>query len=121
MCGTGVTSAIERTLIPAACTARMADSRPGPGPLTINSTSCTPIDWAVLIACSAASRAAKGVLLRDPLKPADPELPQQSVLPWVSVIVTIVLLKDAKTCTCAVDTARFTFFAELVRRVDRTF
>ena len=107
--------------MPAACTARIAVSRQGPGPLTINSTSCTPIDWAVLIACSAARRAANGVLLRDPLNPADPELPQQRVLPWVSVMVTIVLLNDANTCTCAVETARFTFFAVLVRRVDRTF
>src|SRR5512139_3557426 len=77
--GTGVLSEIERTLIPIDCTARMADSRPGPGPLTIRSTSWIPIAWAALMACSAARRAAKGVLLREPLKPADPELPQASV------------------------------------------
>ncbi len=83
LCGTGVISEIERTLMPIDCTARMADSRPGPGPLTIKSTSCMPIDMAAFIACSAARRAAKGVLLREPLKPADPELPQQTALPWL--------------------------------------
>src|SRR5574341_1014582 len=76
----------------------LAFSRPGPGPLTNKSTSCTPSACAALIACSAASRAAKGVLLREPLKPAEPAEPQAMVLPSESVTVTIVLLKEAKIC-----------------------
>jgi hypothetical protein len=43
----------------------------------------------------AAIRAAKGVLLRDPLNPEVPALAQATVLPWLSVTVTMVLLKDA--------------------------
>src|SRR5450759_3657869 len=122
LCGTGVISAMVRTFNPIDCTARMALSRPGPGPLTIRSTSWMPIEMAALIACSAARRAAKGVLLRLPLKPADPALPQQTALPWVSVTVTMVLLNDAYTCTCPVDRVRFTLRAVVVvRRVWRTF
>jgi hypothetical protein len=49
---------------------------------------------ALLAACSAASWAAKGVLLRDPLNPALPALAQAMTLPLTSVIVTIVLLKE---------------------------
>jgi hypothetical protein len=48
------------------------------------------------MACSAAMRAANGVLLREPLNPADPALPQATVFPPGSVTVTIVLLKVAK-------------------------
>lgn len=116
----GVISEMERTFIPTLCTARMADSRPGPGPLTMRSTSWIPIAWAVFIACSAANLAAKGVLLREPLKPEDPALPQQTVLPWSSVTVMMVLLNDAKTCTLADDNARFDLRALLARLVDLT-
>ena len=96
--------------------ARIADSRPGPGPFTNNFTSCIPIVIAAFNACSAASRAAKGVLLRDPLNPADPALPQATVFPSVSVTVTIVLLKVAKICTCPLESVRFIFLV-LLRRV----
>src|SRR5215212_914505 len=120
LCGTGVISEIERTLSPIACTARIAFSRPGPGPLTNRSTSWIPNCWAALIACSAARRAANGVLLREPLKPAEPALPHATVFPSVSVIVTIVLLKEAKICTCPEDKERLVFFAPAVRRVERT-
>src|SRR5512135_878450 len=116
----GVLSEIERTLMPMDWTARIADSRPGPGPLTIRSTSWIPIAWAALIACSAARRAAKGVLLREPLKPADPELPQARVLPCVSVMVTIVLLNEANTWTCPEDRVRLALRAPPARRVERT-
>jgi hypothetical protein len=44
-------------------------------------------------AASAVTWAAKGVDLREPLKPAEPADSQQITLPSVSVIVTIVLLK----------------------------
>ncbi len=103
MCGTGVRSAIMVTFNPSDWTARMADSRPGPGPLTYNSTSWIPMVMAAFIACSAAIRAAKGVLLREPLKPAEPALPQARAFPCWSVTVTMVLLKEAKTCTCPAD------------------
>jgi hypothetical protein len=51
-----------------------------------------------LAACptlSAATWAAKGVLLREPRKPEPPEVAQASALPWRSVIVMMVLLKEA--------------------------
>jgi hypothetical protein len=53
----------------------------------------TPCSIALLAACSAASWAAKGVLLRDPLNPTLPALAQVMTFPLTSVIVTIVLLK----------------------------
>ena len=46
-------------------------------------------------ACCAAHCPANGVLLRLPLKPQVPALAQHSVSPFVSVIVTVVLLKVA--------------------------
>jgi hypothetical protein len=33
--------------------------------------------------------------LREPLKPAPPEVAHESALPWRSVMVTMVLLKEA--------------------------
>src|SRR5581483_609806 len=47
----------------------------------------------------AACCAANGVPLRDPRKPSDPELFQESTLPAWSVMVTMVLLNDACTWT----------------------
>src|SRR5688572_17375678 len=95
LCGTGVTSDIDEILKPTAFSARTADSRPGPGPLIRTSRFLTPDSWASLPARSAATCAAKGVDLREPLKPLLPHVAQASVLPWRSVIVTIVLLKEA--------------------------
>jgi hypothetical protein len=48
-------------------------------------------------ACSAARCAAKGVLLRVPLKPTMPAEPVEIASPWALVIVTCVLLNDALT------------------------
>src|SRR3989304_6458760 len=79
--------------------ARMAASRPGPGPFTNTSSSCHPRSLAVAMAVSAAVRAANGVLLREPLKPEAPALPHTTALPCGSVMVMMVLLKVA--CTCA--------------------
>src|ERR1700745_1142579 len=42
LCGIGVKSLIERTSMPEAASARIADSRPEPGPLTRTSTERTP-------------------------------------------------------------------------------
>ena len=51
-----------------------------------------PCSIALRAASSAASWAANGVLLREPLKPREPALDQATVLPFTSVIVTTVLL-----------------------------
>jgi len=62
----------------------------------------------------------KGSALARLLNPEEPALPQQTVLPCVSVTVTIVLLKDAKTCTWAVCKARLDLRVDDVRRDERT-
>src|SRR6185437_8118896 len=90
---------------PQLLSARTADSRPGPGPPTRTSTFFTPCSCAATPAFSAATCAANGVLLRDPRKPQPPDVAQDSVLPWRSVIVMIVLLNEA--CTCAIASSTF--------------
>lgn len=70
----------------------MADSRPDPGPFMETSTCPMPKSVAFRATVSAATWAAYGVPLRDPLNPADPELAQHSVFPFMSVIVIRVLL-----------------------------
>src|ERR1700690_2659990 len=85
--------------------ARTADSRPGPGPMTRTSTFFTPCSCAALPARSAATCAANGVDLREPRKPQPPEVAQESVLPCRLVIVMMVLLKEA--CTCAIASSTF--------------
>src|SRR5438876_401584 len=96
--GVGVTSLIEPTSMPAACNERIAVSRPEPGPFTSTSTLRTPCSWARRAACSAASCAAKGVDLREPLKPTLPADAHDRALPSMSVMVMIVLLKDDLMC-----------------------
>ena len=85
-------SVMERTLSPVVCSERIADSRPGPGPLRNTSASRIPMSIASLAAWLAAICAAYGVLFREPLKPTDPVLVQVRALPCRSVTVTIVLL-----------------------------
>src|SRR5438046_10530516 len=82
---------------PSALSARTADSRPGPGPLIRTSRFFTPHSCAALPAASAAICAANGVDLREPLKPAPPDVAHDSALPCRSVIVMLVLLNDAWT------------------------
>src|SRR5690606_32002267 len=65
-------------------------------------------------AFSAATWAANGVDLREPRKPAPPEVAHDSALPWRSVMVMIVLLKEAWTCAMPSVTTRLTFFLVLV-------
>src|SRR3982750_2798817 len=89
--------------------ARTADSRPGPGPLMRTSRFFTPHSTATLPAASAATCAANGVDLREPLKPAPPDVAQDRALPWRSVIVMIVLLKDAWMCAIPSVTFFLTF------------
>src|SRR5512140_203714 len=100
---------IEITRMPIAFSARTDDSRPGPGPVMRTSTFLTPCSCAARPAVSAATCAANGVDLREPLKPAPPELAHDSALPWRSVIVMIVLLNDACTWQMPSDTTFLTF------------
>ena len=62
-----MTSSIALISSPLDWMARIADSRPEPGPLIRMSTSFIPIFLAFWAHCSAARWAAKGVLLRLPL------------------------------------------------------
>src|SRR5215210_9195521 len=94
----GVTSRIEVTVKPADCSARNADSRPEPGPDTSTSRVRMPCSAALRAASSAATWAAYGVDLREPLKPIEPAEDHEIVLPWASVMVIMVLLNEALTC-----------------------
>src|SRR5262245_49951186 len=94
---------------PAACSADTADSRPWPGPRTRTSTSCIPNLRALDAACSAARVAANGVLLRVPLKPAVPAEAQHRTSPFMSVMVTMVLLYVAPMCAIPLATFRRCF------------
>ena len=95
MWGIGVMSRIDFTSTPAAVKARMADSRPLPGPWMRTSTDLSPWSLALVAAVVAACWAAKGVPFREPLKPMLPELDQAITLPAASVMVILVLLKEA--------------------------
>src|SRR3954462_15154983 len=83
---------------PAACSDRIAVSRPEPGPLTKTSTFFMPCSAALRAAFSAAIWAANGVDLREPLKPTWPLEAQLITLPCGSVIETIVLLNVLLMC-----------------------
>src|SRR6267143_1193445 len=97
----------------------MADSRPLPGPWTRTWTRFTPALSASRAACSAATVAAKGVLFFEPLKPALPDEPQETVLPCMSVMVTVVLLNVALTCAIpSGSTTRFAFFPVAISVVE---
>ena len=65
---------------------------------------------------SAVTWAANGVLLREPLKPWLPALPQARTLPWASVSETTVLLNVDWMCAWPTVTC---FFSR--RRVRTTF
>src|SRR5207253_3893669 len=117
LCGTGVTSEMLLILRPSAFNARTADSRPGPGPLMRTSRFLTPHSTAALPARSAATCAANGVDLRDPLKPAPPDVAHDSALPCRSVIVMIVLLNDACTWAMPSVTVFLTFLRARVAAV----
>src|SRR5262245_23444386 len=109
LCGTGVTSEMLVILRPSAFSARTADSRPGPGPLMRTSRFFTPHSTATRPAFSAATCAANGVDLREPLKPAPPDVAHDSALPCRSVIVMIGLLNDAWMCAMPSATFFLTF------------
>src|SRR6185369_5086390 len=109
LCGIGVTSRMDLISTPAACRARMADSRPLPGPFTRMSRERRPESLAAVAAADAACWAANGVPLRDPLKPRVPALDQVTTLPSRSVMVTWVLLKEAWTWAMPCTTCFFSF------------
>src|SRR6476659_1862674 len=109
LCGTGVTSWISVILMPRLFSARTADSRPGPGPLIRTSRFLTPCSCATRPAFSAATCAANGVDLREPLKPAPPDVAHDRALPCRSVIVMIVLLNEAWMCAMPSATFFLTF------------
>ena len=88
---------MDVTFRPAARNARMAASRPPPGPFTRTSILLNPSAMASSAAFLADSVAAYGVLFREPLNPKVPELHQEMVFPNLSVKVTMVLLKVALT------------------------
>src|ERR1700684_925073 len=96
---------------PEDASARTADSRPAPGPLTRTSTDFIPY-WsrATPAAVIAACWAAYGVPLRDPLKPEEPAEAQLTTRPSGSVSVMIVLLNVAWMHTRPCGTIRFSFF-----------
>ena len=73
------------------------------------STFFTPHSCAALPACSAAICAANGVDLREPLKPAAPEVAHDRALPWRSVMVMMVLLNEAWMWAMPSATFFFTF------------
>src|SRR3954470_14889476 len=83
---------------PAACSERIAVSRPEPGPFTKTSTFFMPCSAALRAAFSAAICAANGVDLREPLKPTWPGEAQLITAPEGSVIETIVLLNVLLMC-----------------------
>ncbi len=93
LCGIGVTSLIIVTSSPAADSARIAASRPEPGPLTNTSTDFSPCSIAAFVAASAAICAANGVAFLEPLNPSPPADAHEIAFPCTSVSVTIVLLK----------------------------
>src|SRR6267143_290811 len=64
----------------------------------------------MLAAFDAACCAANGVPLRDPRKPSEPELFHASTFPLMSEMVTMVLLKEACTCTSPCGTCLRSFF-----------
>src|SRR6058998_3373657 len=68
-----------------------------------------PSSAAFRAAASAATWAAKGVPLREPLKPTEPALDHTITFPWGSVIVMIVLLKVEWMCTTPSATMRLAF------------
>ena len=90
--------------------ARTADSRPAPGPLTSHFHGRKPDSLALLAAVSDACCAANGVPLRDPRNPSEPELDHASTLPDRIGEVTMVLLNDACTWTMPAGTFFFSFF-----------
>src|SRR5512140_2957066 len=101
---------------PDAARARIADSRPAPGPLTFTSTERTPCSTASCAAFCAATCAANGVPLREPLNPMRPALDHERTLPIGSEIETIVLLNVAAIAATPCGTFFRSFLFDEARR-----
>ena len=101
---------IDLTSMPDAWRARIADSRPAPGPLTRTSTERSPESFAPLPAFCAATWAAKGVPFLEPLKPIRPAEDHERRFPSGSAIEMIVLLKVAWMWATPWGTRRRSFF-----------
>src|SRR3954471_10325858 len=113
LCGMGVRSRISVILKPVEASARSADSRPDPGPFTYTLIERMPCSMALWAASSAASWAAKGVDLRDPLNPFTPADDHATTFPDTSVMLTMVLLNDAVMWAMPLWMFFLTFFALL--------
>src|SRR5439155_27125398 len=113
LCGIGVISRIKVTFSPAAASARSALSRPAPGPFTSTLTFFRPCSMALAAASPAATWAANGVDLREPLKPRAPADDQERTFPDTSVMVMIVLLNVLWMKTIPVCTFFLVFFLPL--------
>src|SRR4051812_13948025 len=109
----GVRSRISAILKPVEASARSADSRPDPGPFTYTLIERMPCSMALWAASSAASWAAKGVDLRDPLNPFTPADDHATTFPDTSVMLTMVLLNDAVMWAMPLWMFFLTFFALL--------
>src|SRR6266550_5130746 len=109
LCGIGVVSRIATTRMPALLMARIADSRPPPGPFTRTSHCCMPDSIAFLAASYAACCAANGVPLREPRNPRAPEDDCDTKFPSRSVIEISVLLNDAAIKTIPLGMLFFSF------------
>lgn len=94
LCGSGVTSTISDTSIPLAWIARIADSRPLPGPLTYTFAFLIPRSNATFAQSVAAICAAYGVFFFEPLKPIFPAEDQEITCPVWFVMEIMMLLKD---------------------------
>src|SRR5690606_1555257 len=115
LCGDGVSSMIVRTFTPVAWIDLIACSRPEPVPRITMSTCEMPMFWAFRVASAAASCAAYGVPFFEPLYPIEPAEDHATVLPSMSVIVTIVLVYEAWMNALPSARLRLTrFFADLV-------
>src|SRR4029453_14271434 len=95
--------------MPSAASARTEDSRPGPGPRISTSRFLMPCSIAARPATSEPTWAANGGDLGEPFKAWPPEGAPGNAVPWRSVIVMIVLLKDACTWQTPSDTFLRTF------------
>ena len=114
MSGIGVISLITVIFNPVEPNALIADSLPLPGPLITISICFMPFSIAFFPASSAASCAAKGVDFLEPLNPLLPDDDHEIVLPEVSVMVTIVLLKVEFICAIPDGMFFLTFFYDFV-------
>src|SRR5262249_41306316 len=81
-----------------------------PGPFTCTWRWRMPSSAALRAAASAATCAANGVPLREPLKPHCPALDQTSTFPCWSATVTVVLLNVEWMCSTPSATTRCDFF-----------